>query len=77
VVAGRLAFGPWRKLDRFLINRPGSLGAACTMIFGGRRVEHRRTAQEVVAEAKALGTAPVLGPAQRTLAPVGSGHHHQ
>lgn len=66
VVVGRLAFGPWRKLDRILITRRGSLASACSLIFIGRRVERVRTAREVVAQAKALGVAPVLGPAQRT-----------
>lgn len=67
VVLGRLVFGPWRHLDRILIRRPGSLGTACSVIFVGRRVAHRRTASEVVAQAKALGRAPVLGPADRPI----------
>lgn len=67
VVVGRLVFGPWRHLDRILITRPGSLGNASSLIFIGRRVDHARTAVEVVAEAKALGRAPVLGPADRVV----------
>ena len=65
VVIGRLVFGPWRHLDRILITRHGSLGTASSLIFIGRRVAHARTAVEVVAEAKVLGRAPVLGPADR------------
>lgn len=67
VVIGRLVFGPWRHLDRILVRRPGSLGNACSLIFVGRRVEHRRSAGEVVTQAKALGAAPVLGPAERPI----------
>jgi len=67
VVVGRLLIGPWRKLDKILVRRPGSLGTACSLAFIGRRVEHVRTAGEVVAQAKALGVAPVLGPLERGL----------
>jgi SAM-dependent methyltransferase len=65
VVVGRLLIGPWRHLDRVLVTRRGSLSSSCSMIFIGRRVEHVRTAAEVVAQAKALGTAPVVAPADR------------
>ncbi|MGI8939210.1 MAG: methyltransferase domain-containing protein [Iamia sp.] len=67
VVLGRLVFGPWRKLDRVLVTRNGSLGSSCSLIFIGTRVERARTTPEVIAEAKALGLAPVVGPADRTL----------
>jgi SAM-dependent methyltransferase len=65
VVVGRLLIGPWRHFDRVLVTRRGSLSSSCSMIFIGRRVEHVRTAAEVVAQAKALGTAPVVAPADR------------
>lgn len=64
VVVGRLLIGPWRHLDRFLVTRRGSLGSSCSLIFIGRRVDHARSATEVIDQAKALGTAPVLGPSQ-------------
>lgn len=67
VVVGRLLIGPWRKLDRVLVRRPGSLGTACSLAFIGRRVDHARTAGEVAAQAKALAVAPVLGPLERGL----------
>ena len=66
VVVGRLVFGPWRKLDRVLVTRRGSLGTACSLILIGQRGDHVRSATEGVAQAKALGVAPVRGPADRS-----------
>jgi SAM-dependent methyltransferase len=65
VVIGRLTFGPWRHLDRVLVTRSGSLSSSCSLIFIGRRVAHERSPVEVIAQAKALGTARVVGPANR------------
>ena len=65
VVLGRLLIGPWRHLDRVLVTKRGSLGSGCTLIFIGRRTDHVRSATEVIAEAKALGVAPVLAPSER------------
>lgn len=65
VVVGRLLIGPWRHLDRIFVTKRGSLGSGCALIFVGRRREHARTSVEVIAEAKALGVAPVLAPSER------------
>jgi uncharacterized protein YbaR (Trm112 family) len=65
VVIGRLTFGPWRHLDRVLVTRSGSLSSSCSLIFIGRRVEHERSPVEVIAQAKALGSARVVAPANR------------
>lgn len=62
VVVGRLLIGPWRHLDRVLVTRRGSLGSSCSLIFIGRRADHVRSPGEVIAQAKALGTAPVRAP---------------
>lgn len=62
VVVGRLVLGPWRRLDAVFITRTGSLSSGASLIFIGRRVERYRTSTEVVAEAKALGTAPPRHP---------------
>jgi SAM-dependent methyltransferase len=60
--AGRLGLGWLKHLDRFVIHRPGSLGATTTLVFVGRRGTEPRSAQEVVAEARRLGAAPVGPP---------------
>lgn len=65
VVVGRLVIGPWRHLDRILVTRQGSLGSSCSMIFIGRRSLSQRSDAEVVAQARALGTAPVVSPSRR------------
>lgn len=65
VVVGRLLIGPWRHLDRILVTRRGSLGSGCTLIFIGRRGDRVRSATEVIAQAKALGVAPVIAPSGR------------
>jgi SAM-dependent methyltransferase len=65
VVVGRLVFGPWRHLDRILVTKQGSLGSGCSLIFIGERTDRFRSPTEVIAEAKALGVAPVLAPSER------------
>ena len=62
---GRLLIGPWRHLDRILVTKRGSLGTACSLMFVGRRTDTFRTSTEVVAQAKALGVAPVVAPSKR------------
>jgi SAM-dependent methyltransferase/uncharacterized protein YbaR (Trm112 family) len=62
VATSRICLGWLHRLDRFLIGRPGSLGATTTVVLVGRRVEHRRSARETVALARRLGSAPVLPP---------------
>ncbi len=65
VAVGRIVLGPWRRLDRWMVHRQGSLGTACSLVFIGRRTDHVRTPTEVVAQAKALGVGPVIAPSQR------------
>ena len=35
VAVGRLVIGPWRKLDRILVTKRGSLGTSCSLMFIG------------------------------------------
>ena len=65
VAIGRIVLGPWRRLDRWMVQKQGSLGIGSSLIFIGRRVDHVRTPTEVVAQAKALGVGPVVAPSAR------------